>query len=66
MNKNMILMALLIVLVVVSAVQAVQLNDLKEKVASGKIGTAKAPVSVQTGTGSGNSINDLPSMVGGC
>ncbi len=65
MNRNIILIGLLVILVVVSAVQAFQLNELKSKVESGSIGTASAPVTVQTGAAA-SSVNDLPGMVGGC
>lgn len=65
MNRNILMVVLLMVLVIVSAVQAFQLNDLKGKVSSGTIGKTVSPVAVQSGA-SGNSINELPSMVGGC
>lgn len=75
-----ILPVVLIALVLVSAVQAFQLNSLKEKIESGTLSVSsgsKAPVSVGSAgsggvvasSGSGgaaSSIQDLPSMVGGC
>ncbi len=67
MNRNIIIVAVLAVLVIISAVQAFQLNDLKEKVSSGKVGSAAAPV-VSTGgnTAGASDISNLPQMVGGC
>ena len=70
MDKNIIIAIVLGVLVLVSVVQAFQLNTLKEKVSEGKLSIGKASSSVTTGSGSGasipSSIQDLPSMVGGC
>ena len=67
MKKETILMALLVVLVVVSAVQAVQLVTLSSAISGGTI--AKSSV-VTSGSGSGasipSSLQNLPSMVGGC
>lgn len=71
MNKNLIIVAVLAVLVIVSAIQAVQLIGLKDKISTGtlNIGTkssASAPQVTASGGQSGGSLDDLPSMVGGC
>ena len=79
-DLNKILPIILVALILVSAVQAFQLNSLKEKFESGKAVSpssgSKSPVSTGTGLGkaaassspggSGASISDLPTMVGGC
>ena len=72
MNKNTVIVIVLVVLVLVTLVQAVQLVNMKSKLASGqlKVGGASQNVASQSGQqGSPNvpsSIQNLPSMVGGC
>ena len=68
MNKNLLIMIVLAVLVLVSAVQAVQLNDLRTKIASGEIKTTGAATSTGSSGAASvpSSIQNLPSMVGGC
>ena len=68
MNKNIIFMIILAILVLVAAVQAVQLTTLKSKVEAGalKVGGSKGATPQTGGTSGGNSINNLPTMVGGC
>ena len=67
MNKNMIIVIVLAVLIVISAVQAVQLSGLKEKISSGEISGGSVSQRVATGQGKNPaSLENLPSMVGGC
>ncbi|MBI3037375.1 hypothetical protein HYY73_06540 [Candidatus Woesearchaeota archaeon] len=79
-NASKILPVVLVALILVSAVQAFQLNALKEKISEGKISVStnsgsKSQVSsgsavASSGSGgaarSASSIQDLPTMVGGC
>ena len=72
MDKNVVIAIVLGALVLIAAVQAVQLFSLKDKLASGSIGTASAGVAVQASGGGGGSpklpsnLENLPGMVGGC
>lgn len=71
MEKNTLVLVVLGVLVVVALVQAFQLTGLKEKVAGGAVATATSTVTPQAGSGSQqaklpSSLENLPSMVGGC
>lgn len=72
MNKNTVIVIVLVVLVLVTLVQAVQLVGLKSKLASGQLkvgGAAQNTVSQSGQQGSPNvpsSIQNLPTMVGGC
>ena len=67
MNKNILVIAVLVVLVVISAVQAVQLSSLKEKLSTGKLSPGSSSKSVTVGQGNQpTSLQNLPSMVGGC
>ena len=69
MNKNMIIVIVLAVLVVISAVQAVQLSGLKEKISSGNFKTVSGSSSQSASLGANTeptSLENLPSMVGGC
>lgn len=67
MNKNMIIVIVLAILVLITAVQAVQLNSLKNSISSGKVSLNNAPSGVGAGgDSSASSLNELPSMVGGC
>lgn len=69
MNKNMLVVVVLVVLVVIAAVQAVQLNTLKDKVSGA---SSISTPTVSSGGGSGQaadlptSLQNLPTMVGGC
>jgi len=68
MKQTAIIAIILGVLLLVSAVQAYQLTTLKSKVAEGKLSVGSAPAGASS-AGSGavpKSIQNLPSMVGGC
>jgi len=64
MNKNIIIAVVLGILLVLSVVQAFQVNDIKEKIESGNIKVSGAA----TGGGANvpSSLQNLPTMVGGC
>jgi hypothetical protein len=75
MKQTTVIAIVLGILVLISAVQAFQLNGLKEKVVDGElsIGTASSGTPVASSGGSGSapkelpkSLQDLPTMVGGC
>ena len=69
MKQTAIIAIILGVLLLVSAVQAYQLTTLKSKVAEGKLSVGSAPAgasSVGSGGAVPKSIQNLPSMVGGC
>lgn len=76
MNKNMLVVVVLIALVVISGVQAIQLISLRGKInnaeiiSNGNMGSSTSNPVVKTGaTGSASvpsSLQNLPSMVGGC
>ena len=71
MNKNIIFAIILGILVLVSLVQAYQLTSLKSKLEAGavQIGGAKSVPKTggTSGTGAtGDGLNNLPTMVGGC
>ncbi len=71
MEKQTWFVVLLAVLVLVAVVQAFQLTGLKEKIAGGSVAAASKSVAPQTVTGSQpasapSSVDNLPSMVGGC
>ena len=70
MNKNLIVVLVLAILVIVSAVQTIQLVGLKSKISSGGVsvsgGSTPQVTAVSGGSSSGGSLDDLPSMVGGC
>ena len=81
MNKNTIIAIVLGVLILVSVVQAFQLNSLKGKLSTGTVVSAKSGSAVNTASqntaatsGSApkqtasvpKSLENLPSMVGGC
>ncbi len=70
MNKNLIIAVVLGVLVVFAAIQAFQLMGLKDSLAGRSTATVSTPVQ-SSGGGAGapalpSSLQDLPSMVGGC
>ena len=66
-RKELLLMVLIGVLVITVAVQTVQLVTLSNSpvVATPSVGSAAARTPVATG-GGGSSLENLPSMVGGC
>jgi len=65
MNRNVLIVIVLVVLVLLTAVQALQLNGLKKQISTGQVAVgAGQPSPVSSGVPS--SIQDLPSMVGGC
>jgi len=70
MNKNMVLVVVVALLVIVSGVQAFQLTTLKDKIDNGKVklGGSSSVSSSSSGSASvsGNSLDNLPQMVGGC
>ncbi len=67
MNRNVIIVIVLVVLVLLTAVQAIQLSSLKSSISAGKVSVGSAPVqSSGSGASVPSSIQDLPSMVGGC
>ena len=72
MNKNTVIVIVLVVLVLVTVVQAVQLVSLKSKISQGGLSVGSSTQKTQVaagGSGSPNvpsSIQNLPTMVGGC
>jgi len=67
MNRNVIIVVVLVVLVLITAVQAVQLSSLSSSITSSKTVVGNAPSASSTaGGGLPSSIDNLPSMVGGC
>lgn len=66
MNRNTIIVVVLVVLVLLTAVQAIQLTSLKSGISTGSVNVASAPSSSGGGVAPSSSLNDLPSMVGGC
>ncbi len=71
MKKNLIIAIILGLLVLISIVQAVQLTTLKAKVDAGAVKIAGSKTAVNTASGgsggvTGNSLENLPQMVGGC
>lgn len=72
MKKNLIIAIILGLLVLISIVQAFQLTTLKAKVDAGAVKIAGSKTAVQTtsggssGAATGNSLDNLPQMVGGC
>tara|TARA_Y100000310_G_C20663001_1_gene805839 strand:- start:1721 stop:1948 length:228 start_codon:yes stop_codon:yes gene_type:complete len=75
MNKQLIISIVLGVLILISVVQALQLNGLKGQIEDGDFSTGtkstSTPVASSGGQSGGgatlpSSIQDLPSMVGGC
>jgi hypothetical protein len=69
MNRNIIFMIILGILVLVSLFQAYQLTALKSKIDAGTVkisSTKSATPATGGGSPTGNSLDSLPSMVGGC
>ena len=66
MNRNLIIVIVLVVLVLLTAVQAIQLSSLKSSMSTGNANVASAPVSSGGNTLPSSSLDELPSMVGGC
>ncbi|MEK6948041.1 MAG: hypothetical protein AABX19_02245 [Nanoarchaeota archaeon] len=67
MNKNILIAVILVVLVAVSVIQTVQLTGLKSKISDSGVSLkgSSSAVSAKTTTTS-SSLDNLPSMVGGC
>lgn len=65
MNRNMIIVIVLVILTLLTAVQAVQLNSLKASISTGKVSVGNSP-SVSGGASVPPSLENLPSMQGGC
>lgn len=72
MNQNVVIAIVLGALVLIAAVEAYQLMGIKDKISSGgvQVATAGAPAAQATGGGGApalpSSLQNLPSMVGGC
>ena len=67
MNRNTLIVAVLVVLLLLTAVQAFQLSTLKTSISEGKVNVGgAAPAAGAGGASVPSSIQDLPSMVGGC
>lgn len=71
MNQNVVIAIVLGALVLIAAVEAYQLMSLKDKISSGgvQVATAGAPAPQAAGGGAPtlpSSLENLPSMVGGC
>ena len=68
MEKNVIIVIVLVVLVLLTAVQAIQLSALKTSINTGKVNVGSSAGSApSTSSGSApSSVQNLPSMVGGC
>lgn len=69
MNKNMVLAIALGVLIIVAGLQAYQLFNIKEKLSDSGVSLKSTSGKISTGTGTpavAPSLNELPSMVGGC
>lgn len=65
MNKNIIIAIVLGVLLLLSVVQAFQVNEIKETISSGGVKVA-ATGGASGGANVPSSLQNLPSMVGGC
>ncbi|MBI2558538.1 hypothetical protein HYW20_04400 [Candidatus Woesearchaeota archaeon] len=65
MNRNVIIVIVLVVLVLLTAVQAIQLSSLKTSISTGNVNVGSAPLQ-SSGASVPSSIQNLPSMVGGC
>ena len=66
MNRNVIIVIVLVVLVLLTAVQAIQLSSLKSSITSGKVSVGSAPAQSSGSANTPSSVQDVPSMVGGC
>lgn len=71
MNQNVVIAIVLGALVLIAAIEAYQLTSLKTKVMSGGVQVASAGAAPQVAGGGGtpalpSSLQNLPSMVGGC
>ena len=66
MNKNMIIAIVLGILLLLTVVQAFQVNTIKEKLGGGVRLAASGPAPTMGHTSVPSSIDNLPSMVGGC
>jgi hypothetical protein len=72
MKKDTVMAIVLGVLLLVSVIQAVQLNTLKTSLNEGGVSVKTDSTTAQSGAGSGSgvsvpsSLDNLPTMVGGC
>ena len=72
MNQNIVIAIVLGALVLIAAVEAYQLMSIKNKIDGGGVQVASAGVAPQSSGASGgapilpSSLDNLPSMVGGC
>ncbi len=75
MKKTKIITIILGILVFISLVQAVQLNDIKTKIADGDLKVGSSTTTSSSGSSGSSSkstgsvpksIQNLPTMVGGC
>ena len=65
MNKNIIVAIVLGILLLLSVVQAFQVNTIKEKLSGGSFAVS-AGTTPSGGANVPSSLQNLPSMVGGC
>ena len=69
MNKNILIAVILVVLVAVSVIQTVQLTSLKSKISDSGVslkGSSSTVLTKNTQSSTPSSLDNLPSMVGGC
>ncbi len=66
MNKNIIIAIVLGILLLLSVVQAFQVNTIKEKLSGGGIKVAATGAPTAGGASVPASLQNLPTMVGGC
>ncbi len=66
MNKNLIIVVVLVVLVVISVVQAFQLSTVKSKIEGGAVVSSSSGSESSSGSSLPSSLENLPTMVGGC
>ena len=65
MNRNVIIVIVLVIMVLITAVQAIQLNSLKTSISTNKVNVGGAS-STQNSNTLPPSLENAPSMVGGC
>lgn len=66
-RKEMILLVVVVLLLITAGIQTVQLVKLgNSPVLAGGSSSSSVPLSAGSSGGSGSSLDDLPSMVGGC
>ncbi|PIN78949.1 hypothetical protein COV16_05275 [Candidatus Woesearchaeota archaeon CG10_big_fil_rev_8_21_14_0_10_34_8] len=67
MDKNTIIVIAMVVLFLFAAVQTVQLTSIKKQLAEGDVSLGTGSVGASTSSASSsNSLDSLPTMVGGC